>query len=376
MSKYDIPLARPNVTQAEIDAVINVLRTPILSLGPKLAEFERALARYCGTAEAIACANGTCGLHLLVSACGVGPGDEVITTPFSFVASSNCAIMAGAKPVFADIDPETWNLDPARVAEAVTPRTKAVIPVDVFGTTPDMDAILEITRRHKLRVIEDSCEALGSLYKGRPAGSLADAGVFGFYPNKQITTGEGGMIVTDDAEIARLCRSMRNQGRDTYGGWLAHPRMGYNYRVSDINCAMGLVQIGRIAEIIAARTNVMRRYRERLADEPRLKLQKVLPEIEVSWFVCVVRLADKYNQEQRDGILTELRALGIGSSNYFAPIHLQPFYMERYGYKEGDFPVCEGLASRSIALPFHHELTEDDVDIVCRELRRLLDVHG
>lgn len=221
-------------------------------------------------------------------------------------------------------------------------------------------------------MIEDSCEALGSRYKGKPAGSLGDAGVFGFYPNKQITTGEGGMIVTDDPALATMCRSLRNQGRDADGGWLAHSRLGYNYRISDINCAMGIVQLGRIDEIIAARKRVVTLYRERLADESRIRLQEVRRDVEMSWFVFVVRLVDEYDQKDRDRILKTLSDRGIGCSNYFAPIHLQPFYVERFGYKPGDFPVCEALAARTIALPFHHELTEADVDAVCAELRRLL----
>jgi perosamine synthetase len=367
-----IPLARPNVTQAEIDAVVAVLRTPNLSLGPKVPEFEDAFAHYCGTKQAVACINGTAGLHLLVRAMGIGPGDEVITTPFSFVASANCILMEGATPVFVDIDPHTWSIDPPRVAVAVTEKTKAIIPVDVFGQPADMDAIKRIARPHDLRLIEDSCEALGSRYKGRPAGSLGDAGVFGFYPNKQITTGEGGMIVTDNGTLADLCRSMRNQGRETDGGWLAHPRMGFNYRLSDINAAIGLVQLGRIEEIVAERNRVYALYRERLSDERRLTLQRVAPDVEISWFVFVVRLSDDHTQADRDRILRTLNERGIGCRNYFAPIHLQPFYAERFGFKPGDFPICEALAARTIALPFHHELTEADVDRVCVELRRLV----
>jgi perosamine synthetase len=367
-----IPLARPNITQAEIDAVVAVLQTPQLSMGPKVPEFEADFARYCGTRHAIACSNGTTGLHLIVRAMGIKEGDEVITTPFSFVASANCVLMEGARPVFVDIEADTWNIDPRRIETAVTPRTKAVLPVDVFGQVADMDAIREIAQRHHARVIEDSCESLGSRYRGRPAGSLGDAGVFGFYPNKQITTGEGGMVVTDDDAIADLCRSMRNQGRDAGGGWLAHPRMGYNYRLSDINCAIGIVQLRRIEELLAARSRVCRWYQQRLADEHRIALQKVPPHVHMSWFVFVVRLADRYTQIDRDRILKTLAARGIGCSNYFAPIHLQPFYVEQFGYKSGDFPVCETVAARTIALPFHHELTEGDVDFVCHELRQLL----
>jgi len=373
MNRPSIPLARPNVTQAEIDAVVAVLSTPQLSLGPKVSEFESDMAQYCGTREAVACSNGTAALHMMLEAAGVSEGHEVITTPFSFISSANCALLAGAKPVFVDIDPDTWNIDPGLIEAAVNPRSRAVIPVDVFGVAADMDSINEIARRCGLYVIEDSCEALGSSYKGRRAGSLGDAGAFGFYPNKQITTGEGGMIVTDDTALAGMCRSLRNQGRSADGGWLAHPRLGYNYRLCDINCAMGIVQLSRIDEIKSHRVRVYGLYHERLSGEQRVSMQKVTPGAEdVNWFVMVVRLADEYDQSERDRILIELRNRGIGCSNYFAPIHLQPFYVERFGYKEGDFPVCEALTSRSIALPFHHELTEKEVDIVCQELQRLL----
>ncbi len=367
-----IPLARPNITQAEIDAVVAVLKTPHLSLGPKVAEFETAFAGVCGTRHAVACSSGTAGLHLVVRAMGIGAGDEVVTTPFSFVASSNCVLMEGARPVFVDIDPDTWMIDPQGIEPAVNARTKAILPVDVFGQVADMDAISAIARRHRVRVVEDSCEALGTRFQGRPAGSLGDAGVFGFYPNKQITTGEGGMVVTDDDRLADLCRSMRNQGRGTDGGWLAHPRMGFNYRLTDLQCALGTVQLSRLGEIMAARSQVYRWYRDRLADEKRVVLQKVRPGQEISWFVFVIKLADRYTQTDRDRILKTLSARGIGCSNYFAPIHLQPFYVERFGHKPGDFPVCEAVAARTIALPFHHELTEHDIDAICHELTAFL----
>jgi len=367
-----IPLARPNITDAEISAVAEVLRTPHLSLGPKLPAFEEAFAAHCGTSEAVACCSGTAALHLVMMAMEIGPGDEVITTPFSFVASANCILMVGAKPVFADVDPDTWNIDPAAIEAAITPRTRAIIPVDVFGQVADMNPILALARRHGAMVVEDSCEALGSRYDGRPAGSLGDAGVFGFYPNKQITTGEGGMIVTNDRAVADRCRSLRNQGRDAGGGWLAHQRLGYNFRLSDINCALGLVQLGRLAEIVAVRGRVEGWYRERLSAEPRLVLQRMIPRVETSWFVFVVRLSDAYGKEDRDRILTVLAERGIGCSNYFAPIHLQPFYARAHGFVRGDFPRCEALADRTIALPFHHELSEADVDRICGELIALL----
>jgi len=367
-----IRLARPDITQAEIDASAAVLRTPDLSLGPKLAEFERDFAAYCGSGCAVACSSGTAGLHMLVEAMGVGRGDEVITTPFSFIASANCALMAGAKPVFVDICADTWIINPDLIEAAITDQTKAIIPVDVFGQVADVDRILKIAQRHDLKVIEDSCEALGGRYKGRRAGTFGHAGVFGFYPNKQITTGEGGMIVTDDAALAQACRSLRNQGRSEDGGWLAHARLGYNYRISDINCAIGIVQLSRIDEILSARRRVAQMYLARLADERRLVTQRIGPDVEVSWFVFVVRLQEEYTRGNRDRILRELSDAGIGCGNYFTPIHLQPFYQEKFGYKAGAFPVCEALSDRTVALPFHHEISADDVDYVCTNLQSLL----
>jgi len=361
----DIPLAQPDISEREIEAVSAVLRTPNLSLGPKLVEFEQRMADYCGTAHAVACSSGTAGLHMLVHAMGIGRGDEIITTPFSFVASANCALYEGARPVFVDIDANTWNIDPGRVAAAVTPRTRALIPVDVFGQIADMDPIRAVAQRHGLKIIEDSCEALGGRYHGRPAGSLGDAGVFGFYPNKQMTTGEGGMIVTDDAALADRLRSIRNQGRGTEGRWLSHERLGYNFRLSEINCALGIVQLERLASILAARARVAGWYWARLAEESRLIMQGVSPEVEMSWFVFVVRLTDDYTRADRDRLLEALRDRGIACSNYFAPIHLQPFYRERFGHAEGDFPICEALADRTLALPFFGQMTESQVERVC-----------
>ncbi len=367
-----IPLSGPDITQAEKDAVCSVLSSGSLSLGPQVPAFEEAVARYVGVKHAIACSSGTTGLHLLVRALGIGSGDEVITTPFSFVASSNCAMFENAKPVFVDIDPDSWNIDISKIESAITPRTRALIPVDVFGTTPDMDAVRALATRHKLRVIEDSCEALGAKYKGRMAGSLGDAGVYGFYPNKQITTGEGGMIVTNDDEIDRLCRSMRNQGRDTGMGWLSHERLGYNYRLSDVNCAIGLVQMKRIDEILGKRDRVAGWYRARLENETRVSTQKISPDCRISWFVFVVKLADRYSEQDRNRIIQSLRERGIGCSNYFAPIHLQKFYQEDVGCKPGDYPICERVAARTIALPFHGNITESQVDEVCTTLKSLL----
>lgn len=364
-----IHLSGPDLTQAESDAVLAVLQTRHLSLGPKLAEFEQCFRERLGVRHAIATNSGTSGLHLIWRAMGVEKGDEVITTPFSFIASANSILFTEAKPIFVDVDPETWQLDHTKIEAAITPRTKAIMPVDVFGSTPDMAAIRALATKHNLRVLEDSCEALGTRYQGKPAGTLGDAGVFGFYPNKQITTGEGGMIVTDDDDIAFMCRSMRNQGRDPDAGWLQHARLGYNYRLPDINCALGCVQMQRLDEILARRAEVAGWYQERLRGVPRVSMQRVLEDCDMSWFVMVVRLNDEYSQQQRDGILDKLRVRDIQCSNYFTPIHLQPFYVEQFGYSEADCPETVRLSGRTVALPFHGGLSEADVDQVVEALR-------
>lgn len=367
-----IDLSGPDISQAEIDAVIEVLKSGRLSLGPKIDEFEEKLAAYVGTRHGIAVSSGTCGLHLLIRAMGISHGDEVISTPFSFIASTNCIMFEGARPVLVDIDSKTWNIDVSRIEAAITPKTRALLPVDAFGEVAAMAEIEQIARRHNLRVIEDSCEALGARHRDRMAGAFGDAGVFGFYPNKQITTGEGGMITTNDDELARLCRSMRNQGRDTGMGWLSHERLGYNYRMSDIQAAIGVEQVRRIDEILAKRDQVAAWYQDRLKDESRIEWQHNDPECRRSWFVFVIKLADDYSEEQRNNLIANLRERGIGCSNYFAPIHLQPFYMSEFGYKKGDFPVCERVAARTIALPFHNRVTQSDIDEVCSTLESLL----
>ncbi len=370
--KREIPLSGQDITEAEINAAVAVLRSDRLSLGPRIPEFEAEFTRRLGVRHAIACSSGTAGLHMCWVALGIGPGDEVITTPFSFIASSNSIQFVGAKPVFVDIDPQTWQIDVGRIEAAITPRTRALLPVDVFGVAPDMDGLWALARRYNLRVLEDSCEALGATYRGRPCGALGEAGVFGFYPNKQMTTGEGGMVVTNDDRIAFMVRSLRNQGRDPGGGWLAHPRLGYNYRMTDIQAAIGTQQMRRLDEFLAKRDRVARWYIERLSDERRLTLQRIPAEDRVSWFVFVVRLSDEYTQTDRDRLLERLQANGIGSNVYFPPIHLQPFYQERFGYKPGDFPATEALSARTIALPFFNNLSEGDVDHVVKTLRSLL----
>jgi perosamine synthetase len=368
-----IHLSRPDVTEKEIERVAQVLRGSELSLGPVVPEFERAFAEYIGRGRAVAVNSGTSGLFLSLLALGIGPGDEVITTPFTFIASTTCIMMTGAKPVFVDVDPVSLNIDPPRIEAAITGRTKAILPVEVFGNPAGFDRVCEIAERHGLPVVEDSCEALGSALNGKKAGAFGALSAFGFYPNKQITTGEGGMILTDDDRLADVCISLRNQGRGKGGGWLAHERLGYNFRLSDINGALGVVQLSRIGQIKAKRRQVAKWYQEMLAEEERLIVPTEPAGSELSWFVFVVRLREPFQQQQRDAILQEMGRQGIQVSNYFPPVHLQPFIAERYGHRQGDFPVTESASRRTIALPFHNHLTEQDVALVCGALRAILD---
>jgi perosamine synthetase len=370
----NVPLSSPSVHAAEITAVLNVLSGIELSLGPRVPHFESMMAQCAGTRYAVAVNSGTSGLHLSVKAAGVQEGDEVITSPFSFVASSNCILFERGRPVFVDIDPETWNIDPVLIEAAVTRKTRAILPVHVFGRPCDISEICSIADRYKLHVIEDACEAIGASFRGKRVGSFGQTGVFAFYPNKQITTGEGGIVVTNDQNVAELCRSWRNQGRSEKGGWLQHERLGYNYRLSDINCALGIEQVRRLDSILAARARVASLYQECLSNVSQLVLPKLRqPDCELSWFVYVVRLQDEFNQTHRDQVLEKLRERGIGCNCYFSPIHLQPFYQSAFGYKPGCFPVTEKVAARTIALPFFTEMSEAQVQYVTENLKASLD---
>jgi len=368
-----IHLSRPDITEKEIEAVCEVLRSPNLALGPKLAEFERDFAKYVGTSRAVAVNSGTSGLFLCMLALGIGQGDEVITTPFTFIASTTSIMMSGAEPVFVDIDPVSLNIDPEKIEAKVTDKTKAILPVEIFGNPAGIDKVCIIARKYNLVVIEDSCEALGSTLKGKKVGTFGAMSVFGFYPNKQITTGEGGMILTDDDVFADMCVSLRNQGRSKDSGWLSHERLGYNFRLSDINCALGIAQLSRIEQIKVKRRQVAKWYQEMLADEERVTVPVEPDDCDMSWFVFVVRLADRYSGEQRNQILEAMRKRDIQVGNYFPPVHLQPFMVERFGYEQGDFPVTESVSERTIALPFHSNLTKDEIATVCRTLRETLD---
>jgi perosamine synthetase len=367
-----IPLSRPDITQREIDAVVDVLHTDTLSIGPKAVEFEQQCAKLAGRRHAIAVSSGTAGLHCAMLAANIKPGDEIITTPFSFVASANCILYVNAKPVFVDIDPITLNLDLDKVNAAITPQTRGIVGVEVFGHPGGMSELEQIAQRHDLVLIEDSCEGFGGHAGKRAIGSFGRAGVFAFYPNKQITTGEGGMIVTDDDAFAATCRSLRNQGRDGMA-WLAHQRLGYNYRLSEISAALGVAQMHRLEEILEGRRRVAHHYMDRLMTSRFVTLPTLTTDDVMSWFVFVVRLGDLFAPGDRDAVMNMLREQGIGCNNYFPPIHLQPYMVEKFGYKTGDFPVCEYVSARTLALPFFSRMTGKQVERVCTVLEKTLE---
>jgi perosamine synthetase len=365
-----VPMSAPSLNQQDIDAVVAVLKGNTLSLGPQLTAFEREMADYIGVRHGVGVNSGTSGLHLALSALGVGEGHEVITSPFSFVASANCAIYVNAKPVFADIDADTMNLDPAKVEAAITPRTRAIVPVDVFGQPCDMDSIATLSRKHDMVIVEDSCEAIGAEREGRRIGTQADVACFAFYPNKQMTTGEGGMLVTDRDDIAAIMRSQCNQGRDDEGTWMNHVRLGFNYRLDEMSAALGRSQLSRIDDILDRRSRVASWYDERLAGVSGIRPPYVAPQTtRMSWFVYVIQTEDGID---RDRLVAELQDRGIPSRPYFVPIHLQPFYRNTYGYKPGDFPVTEAVAARTIALPFFSDMSLGQVDLVCTRLEEAI----
>ena len=361
-----IPLARPDIGPREEERVLAVLRSGQLSLGPTGPAFEAAFAAFLGVRNAVAVSSGTAALHLGLRAAGVGHGDEVITSPFSFVASANCALYEGAEPVFADIDPTTYNLDPTAVEAAITPRTRAIVPVHIFGLPCDIEAIAAIAARHGLAVVEDAAEALGARRRGTLVGTHGHPAVFAFYPNKQITTGEGGIVTTDDDDLAAVYRSLRNQGRSASADWLEHDRLGYNYRLADVLAAIGLAQVERIEEILDRRAAVAARYGALLQGIEGIRLPTVVAGDERSWFVYVVELDAGID---RGRVEASLQAAGVASRVYLPAIHLQPYFRAR-GHREGECPVCESLAQRTLAIPFYTSLTAEDQAVVADELAR------
>jgi dTDP-4-amino-4,6-dideoxygalactose transaminase len=387
----NIPMSSPDLSNAEREAVAAVLRTPNLSMGKEIQDFEAAFCQLTGSKHAIGVNSGTAGLHLCVLATSIKDGDLVITTPFSFIASSNVLLYERAVPVFVDVEPHTGNIDPhlvraaaqdimqgGRSAEAWLPpkgadpsaTLKAILPVDVFGQPADMVPILSTANKYGLKVIEDSCEALGAVYLDRPAGAWGHYGVFAFYPNKQITTGEGGVIVTNDDRAAAMMRALRNQGRAPNDTWLQHTYLGYNYRLDEMSAAIGKVQMGRLDELMEKRACVAGWYQDHLKNIAGVEVPRMAPTTtRPSWFVYVVRLDVKIDRQQ---VIYDLAERGIPARPYFNPIHLQPFMTERFGFQPGDFPVTEDLGRRSLALPFSGVMTEEQVAQVCANLSEVL----
>jgi dTDP-4-amino-4,6-dideoxygalactose transaminase len=385
-----IPMSSPDLTEREVQAVVEVLRTPRLSMGPHQEAFEAAVAGRVGARHAIAVASGTAGLHLAVRAAGIADGDLAITSPFSFVASANVLLYERAVPIFVDVDPATGNVDAAQAEQAVhdllkggdraqrrqprrgggSGRLKALLPVDAFGQPADYEALSGEAHKHALALIEDSCESFGASRHGKPAGMFGDAGVFAFYPNKQITTGEGGVIVTNRDDWADVMRSLRNQGRAPGDTWLQHTHLGYNYRMDEMSAALGAAQMERLDQLLERRAAVAAWYGERLSEQVGVSTLAIAPATtRMSWFVYVVRFDEGLD---REAIARRLEARGIPSRPYFTPIHLQPYFVDRFGYQPGDFPIAEDLGRRSLALPFSSVMTEDQVETVCQALREAI----
>ncbi len=364
-----INLSAPWIDERDEELVLEVLRSGWLSLGPTGPRFEAMLAEAAGARHCAAVSSGTAGLHLGMRIAGVGPGDEVITSPYSFVASANCAIYEGATPVFADIDPHSYNLDPAAVEAAITPRTKAIVAVDIFGYPCELDPIIALCEQHGLALVEDACEALGARYKGRPLGSHGHLTTFAFYPNKQMTTGEGGAVTTNDESHHELLVSLRNQGRLETSSWLQHGRLGFNYRLDDLSAALGIGQLEKLDRILEARAAVAARYGELLRDvDVEAPLADDADHVR-SWFVYVVKLPEGAD---RDGVAARLADRGVASAPYLPSIHLQSYMRERYGFAEGMLPVSEDCSARTLALPFHARLERGDQERVVEALRASL----
>jgi perosamine synthetase len=364
---HRIPLSSPDIQADDIELVVRVLRSNRLSIGPFIKQLERDFADYIGTKYAVAVTNGTSGLHLCMRAAGLAEGNEVITTPFSFIASANCILYEGATPVFVDIDEASLNLDPALVAPAVTGRTRAMLPVHVFGQPCAMDELQAVCRDHNLALIEDACEAVGAEYKGRKVGTFGKAAVFSFYPNKAMTLGEGAVVATDDPHWAELMQSLRNQGRSDGGTGYFSDRLGYNYRLDEMSAALGVAQLKRLDRLLAQRQAVATRYGDMLRRVPGVTVKRAVSSTSrMSWFVFVIHLDPHID---RDRVIEQLEARGIPSRVYFTPIHLEPYYRQRFGFKPGDFPVAERVAASILALPFHTNLSDAEMDEVVDALQ-------
>ena len=356
-----IPLAKPVIGDREVELVEQVLRSGQLSLGSMLARFEHDWAERAGVAHAVACSSGTAGLHACFHALGLGSGDEVIVPSFSFVASANVILLTGATPVFVEVDPQTFNMDPDAVEAAITPRTKAIEIVDIFGYPAELPALVDIANRHGLAIVEDACQAIGGNYDGRAYGTFGHPAVLAFYANKQMTTAEGGIVLTDDGDLARHLKSLVNQGRSDDGAWLVHARLGFNYRLSDVHAAIGVAQLERLDDMLADRDRVAGWYKANMAEVDGVTPMYEGPQ-ERSWFVYAPRLDPDID---RNAVIGALEAEGIQAKPYLPCIHLQPYYREVHGYRPGHLPVTEAISASTIALPFFPEMTQAQVDRVC-----------
>lgn len=367
----NIPLAKPEILETDIAAVVAVLRSSRLSQGPVLHAFEKALAAYLNVGHVVAVNSGTSALQLGLQALEIAEGDEVVLPSFSFMAVTNAVLAARAIPVFADVDPATLNLNPAKVEQLLSARTKAIIVVHTFGRPADLDPLLSIARRHRIYVIEDACEALGAEVNGQKAGALGDVGVFAFYPNKQITTGEGGAVVTNSPMLAQAVRHLANQGRQPSMQWFEHVDAGHSYRLSEINCSLGLQQLSRIEEILGRREELARRYQYRLRNQGEVKCYGERANGRMSWFAYPVLLRDDFQQEDRDRIWQLLGQSGIECGRYFAPAHLQPV-MRKFPFRTGDLTHTEAISQRLLCLPFFNSLQESEIELVCESLSKAL----
>lgn len=365
LKKYSI--AKPFIGKEEKQYVLEVLRSGILSIGPKVKEFEEKFSKKIGTKYACAVSSGTAGLHLAMIAADIGVGDEVITAPFSFVSSANCILYVGAKPIFVDINPLTYNMDVQKIEAKITRKTKAILVVHIFGQPADMTPILKIARKHNLKIIEDACESICATYKGKKVGTFGESAVFAFYPNKQMTTAEGGMIVTNNKKIYELCCSLRNQGRAKNMQWLDYERLGYNYRMDEMSAALGLVQLEKLDFVIRERRKIAKLYNRYLSEYSDLiQAPQTAKDNTHTWFVYVIKFKNK--KINRDKIIDKLKKQGIHTRPYLPSIHLFGFYKKQFGYKKGDFPVSEDISNNSLALPFYIGLKESDIKYITKQL--------
>lgn len=363
-----IPIAKPYIDTEDIKGVVEVLKSGWLSLGPKYKEFEESFAKYLGVKYACAVSSGTTALHLGVKALGLKTGDEVITSPFSFVSSSNCLLYEGVKPVFSDIEETTFNIDPSLIEKAITKKTKAILPVHIFGQSADMDSIMQIARKYNLKILEDSCESLGAMYKGKMVGTIGDIGTFAFYPNKQMTTGEGGMVITNSQEIYDLCDSMRNQGRSKNGDWLVHERLGYNYRMDEMSASLGITQLEKIDWMIEEKRKIAAWYDRALGGIDGVETPVVREDRTHSWFVYVIRIKNG----KRNRLMNELTRMGIQTKPYLPVIHLQPFMRQRFNFKRDNYPVAEKISEETLALPFYIGLKLEDIEYIASKMKEIL----